>query len=184
MTYHAGNQLIDPYSLFRKAHVQTDMHVADLGAGQTGHIVFPAAKVVGEKGVVYAVDILKSALASLDKRASMEGFGNIHTVWADLERPHSVHIPKKSLDAVFLVNVLFHFNDIRPILEQTKDLLKQKGRLIIADWTKRLATLGPTEENMLDFKKVRSVARELGFVVQEESSVGGYHRCLVLYQHI
>ena len=50
--YHSGNQMVDPYILFEKAHIQSGMHVADFGCGQTGHMVFPCAKQLGSKGIM------------------------------------------------------------------------------------------------------------------------------------
>lgn len=183
MTYHTGNQLIDPYELFKKAHVQPDMHVADFGVGRTGHIVFPAARIVGEKGLVYAVDIQKDVLNSIEKRANMEGFVNIQTVWADIERAESVLIPRKSLDAIFLVNVLYHFSELNTVLSEAARLMKDKGRVVVADWTRRIANLGPAPDEMLDFGKLKNTATELGFLVQEETQLSTHHRCMVLYRH-
>ena len=53
-----NNLLVDPGLLFQKAQLQRGMYVADFGADQSGHIVFPAALLLGEKGLVYAVNIL------------------------------------------------------------------------------------------------------------------------------
>lgn len=182
MTYHTGNQLVDPYIIFGKVHLQPQMHVADFGAGRTGHIVFPAAKVIGERGIVYAVDILKDVLESIRKRAQLEGFVNIHEVWADIERSNSVRIPAKTLDMVFMVNVLFHFPDYVPTLGEAMRLLKEKGRIVVVDWVKQLGSIGPTT-SMTDFKKLIEEARSIGFVVQNDFSLGEYHRCVIFYRH-
>lgn len=183
MTYHSGNQLVDPYILFEKVHLQPSMHVADLGSGRTGHIVFPAAKVLGHNGVVYAVDILKDALHAIHKRAQMEGFSNIHEVWADIERAGSVHIPTKTLDVVFLVNVLFHAQEYATPLNEALRLLKDKGRIVVVDWTKQLANLGPQQNNMVQFSKLIDAARNAGCAVQDDFAIGPYHRCVILYRH-
>ena len=42
MTYHTGTHLIDPYALLLKGGITEGMHIADLGCGRTGHVVFPA----------------------------------------------------------------------------------------------------------------------------------------------
>jgi ubiquinone/menaquinone biosynthesis C-methylase UbiE len=57
-----GNQLIDSEEVFRHLHLAEGMAVADLGCGNLAHFVLPAAKAVGQSGLVYAVDILKTAL--------------------------------------------------------------------------------------------------------------------------
>ncbi|MEK7856546.1 MAG: hypothetical protein AAB288_10680 [Acidobacteriota bacterium] len=53
--YHSGHKLINPYLLFEKARLAPNMHIADFGCGDTGHLIFPAAKIIGEDGVVYAL---------------------------------------------------------------------------------------------------------------------------------
>jgi len=183
MTYHSGNQLVDPYVLFKKVHLQPSMHVADLGSGRIGHIVFPAAKVLGDRGVVYAVDILKDALESIRKRAQLEGFVNIHEVWADIERENSVKIPSKTVDVVFIVNVLFHFKDYMPTLKEAIRLMKDKGRIVIVDWSRELTAMGPKLGEHVNFVTLKQQARELGCVVQNDFHVGPYHRCMILYKH-
>jgi cyclopropane fatty-acyl-phospholipid synthase-like methyltransferase len=47
MTYHAGNAVIDPERLLAKSGLRAGMHVADFGTGRTGHMIFPAARIVG-----------------------------------------------------------------------------------------------------------------------------------------
>lgn len=183
MSYHSGDQLINPQVLFEKARFRPDMHVADFGAGRTGHIVFPAGLVVGEKGVVYAVDILKDVLESIRKRAALENCLNIHPVWADIEQEGMVAIPKASLDAVFMVNVLFHCKKLAAPLNEAERLLQDKGRIIIVDWVKRLANLGPREEDFVDFSQIEEWARSHNFAIQDDFALSQYHRCVVLFRH-
>lgn len=183
LTYHTGNQLVDPHVLFDKVKLQPNMHVADFGVGRTGHLVFPAAKYIGERGVVYAVDIMKDVLTVIHRRAAQEGFINVHTVWADIERPHSFAIPPRSLDVIFLVNTLFQCRQYEPILTQSKELLKDKGRILVVDWVRRLGTLGPREDSMVDFARLLRAARSLGLAVQEDGPLGHCHRCIVFYKH-
>ncbi|MEK7084522.1 MAG: DnaB-like helicase C-terminal domain-containing protein, partial [Patescibacteria group bacterium] len=120
MSYHSGNELIDPYFLFEKVHLHPGMHVADFGCGRTGHIIFPAASVLGDNSIIYAVDILKDVLESIVKRAKMDGLLNIHPVWGDMERRGGVAIPARSLDVVFLVNALGHAGDRHAVLEDAE----------------------------------------------------------------
>ena len=60
--------------------------MADMGCGRTGHFVFPAARTVGNKGIVYAVDILKDVLQSLGSWIRSEGLENVQTIWSDIEK--------------------------------------------------------------------------------------------------
>lgn len=183
MPYHSGNQMVDPQLLFQKAQLQPDMHVADFGCGRTGHLVFPATKIIGERGVVYAVDILKNVLEEIKKRAALSAIFNIHTVWADLEHVGKTAIPQKSLDVGFLVNTLVQSDKRRGILDEIYRLLKDKARLIVVDWTRKGLPFGPHDKRLVDFEDVKQWAVQHGFTVQEEFGVGPYHKGLVLYKH-
>ena len=182
MTYHTGNHLIDPYTLLTKGGVGEGMHIADFGCGRTGHVVFPASKVVGDRGVVYAVDILKDVLETVRKRALTEAIHNVETIWADLEHPQGLAIPEKTLDLGFFINVLYHFDSYETPLAEAARVLKEKGRIIIADWRRKLSVLGPSEKSMVNFEKIISWARQNNFGVQEDGPVGPYHRVVVLYR--
>ena len=149
--YHSGNELLDPHLLFEKAQLMTGMHAADFGCGRTGHVIFPAATRIGEQGVVYAVDILKDVLHNVEKRAKMEGLVNIHPVWSNVELVGKTAIPEGSLDVVFVVNVLCHSDNRHGILEEARRLLKDKGRVVIADWTHDGLSFAPSGDRFVDF---------------------------------
>jgi ubiquinone/menaquinone biosynthesis C-methylase UbiE len=183
MTYHSGNQLVDPYLLFEKAHLQPGQQMADLGCGRTGHIIFPASKIIGEHGTIYAVDIMKDVLQNIQKRAQLDGIHNIHTVWGDIEKPNGVAIPAKSLDIVFLVNTLFHTKDASPMLASGARLCKDKARIVVVDWKNATLPFGPKQDQLVDFDSVSTWAQNNNFIVQEEFDVGRYHRGVVLYKN-
>jgi ubiquinone/menaquinone biosynthesis C-methylase UbiE len=182
MTYHVGNHLIDPYILLEKGGVVEGMHIADFGCGRTGHVVFPASQQVGDRGVIYAVDILKDVLESVRKRAAIEAIHNVETVWADLGQERGLAIPERTLDLGFFINVLYHFDSYDVPLDEAARVLKEKGRIVVVDWTKKLSILGPSVEHMVRFDRVISWARAHSFAVQEDLLVGPYHRAVVLYR--
>jgi ubiquinone/menaquinone biosynthesis C-methylase UbiE len=183
MPYHTGNEMVDPYLLFEKAHLQPGMHVADFGCGRTGHIVFPGAMILGENGAMYAVDILKDVLQIIDKRSKLNNnLINVKTVWSDLERVGATAIPEKSLDIVFVVNTLSQSNNRHAILEEAKRLLKEKSRIVVVDWFKKGLSFGPEDDRFVDFENLKKWTRMHDLAVQEEFEVGKYHRGLVLFK--
>ncbi len=182
MTYHTGTHLIDPHALLRKGGVGEGMHIADFGCGRTGHVVFPASKAVGDRGVVYAVDILKDVLESVRKRALTEAIHNVETVWADLGQTQGLAIPEHTLDLGYFINVLYHFDSYDVPLTEASRVLKQKGRIIVADWMRKLSVLGPSENKMVNFNEIISWARRNNFGIQEDVLIGPYHRVIVLFR--
>jgi len=176
------SHLFDAQLLFQKVQLQPGMHVADFGCGRTGHVVFPASLAVGQEGVVYAVDILKDILENIRKRADMEALLNVHPIWSDVERVGKTAIPAKSLDVVFLVNTLSHGQNSFAALDEASRLLRDKGRILVVDWYKKAPSLGPTEENFVNFDLVKLWGMQNGFVVQEEFEAGSYHWGVVLFR--
>lgn len=178
---HAGTALLDPHTIFEYAQLQPHMHVADLGCGKTGHIVFPAAKALNEHGVVYAVDIVKSALDALRNRAEALHLSDIRPVWGDIERERGIAIPEGTLDVAFFINVLNHVNVDAALTEVTR-ILKEKGRIVVVDWVRNVGGLG-AHGRLLDFSSIEEWARSSGFLVQHKRPLGDYHMIMVLYRH-
>lgn len=183
MPYHSGHNMVDVHELFRLAQVFPAMHVADLGCGRTGHIVFPLGKYIGDKGVVYAVDIMKEVLELMKKGAALNALHNVHTVWSNLEQVGATAIPEASLDAGFLVNTLSQADNRHAILDESRRLLKDKARLVVCDWSKKGLPFGPDDARFVDFTDIEQWATMHGFILQERFDMGPYHHGMVLYRH-
>lgn len=183
MPHHSGNKLIDPKLIFDKVRLRAGMSAADIGCGRTGNFAFPAAAIVGVHGVVYAVDILKDVLQTIMKRAAAEGFLNVHTIWADVERVGSTAIPADSLDAAWIVNAMVFMKDRGTIVREVMRLLKPGGRFAAIDWAKEGLAFCPPKEWFVDFRELGAAAKKHGAVVEQEFPVGKYHRGIVIYRH-
>jgi ubiquinone/menaquinone biosynthesis C-methylase UbiE len=180
MTYHSGNQLIDPQTLFEAIGLGKGMHIADFGSGRTGSFVFPAAAIVGEHGVVYAVDVVKSALEGIAKRARLDGLLNIHTVWADIERANAVAIPEHSQDAILLVNVLSTIRTRDAALTEADRILKPGGVILVVDWRDSTLSFAPAPEAIVDWNGIRQWAAQHHYAVADEFPAGKHHIGLLL----
>lgn len=177
---HSGVNLIDPHKIFEKISLSAGMRVADLGCGRTGHFVFPAAKLVGDTGIVYAVDIMKDILENIKSRAKTEGFGNVRAVWSDIEKPGAIPIPAKSLDVCFFINVMFQLKEREAAIEEAARLLKSGGFLVVVDWRKKLGPLGPELGQTTSPEKIIESAERYGVRIIERCEAGDYHYCLIL----
>jgi len=181
---HSGTALLDPQVIFDAIGLADGMRVADFGCGRTGHFIFLASREVGEKGVVYAMDILKDILESISGRAKSEGYHNIQTVWTDIEKFEATPIPAGTLDVGFFVNSLYMIKDRIGALKEASRLLRDGGFLVVVDWTKKLGPLGPAPDEMLDQKLFISEAAKVGFELREELHCGDHHFCLILKKKI
>lgn len=175
----SGRALINPLEIFQKVGLSSGMRVADMGCGRTGHFVFPAARVVGEKGMVYAVDILKDVLHSLGSWVKSEGLENVQTIWSDIEKVNKTPIPAKSVDACFFMNVVSHLQDKAGALSEASRLIKDDGQVVVVDWSKPLGTLGPQDQSSADPQKLIDIAENCGLRLVENFSCSDYHYCLL-----
>ena len=171
--------MLDPIFLLQKLGLREKMEVADLGCGSVGHFVFPAARLVGKDGKVYAVDIQRTVLENIEKRAELEHLENIIGVWSDLERLGAAKVESESLDAAFLINTLFQNKDRLTILKEARRLLKIGGRLLVVDWLLTDAPFGPPVEGLVDPAWVEKVGDEIGLRLKERFSAGKYHYGLI-----
>jgi len=177
---HSGVALIDPTKVFEKIALSDGARVADFGCGRTGHFVFSASGRVGDKGVVYALDIVKDVLESIRSRVASEGYGNVQTVWTDIESVGAAPIPDKSLDAGFFVNVMFMLKNKSGALKEAARLLKKDALLVIVDWAKKIGPLGPPPERMVKTDDLIRLAAETGFEKSDSFSLSEYSFCLIL----
>lgn len=169
-----GNELIS-VDVFKKAGIEAGMHVADLGCGNLGYFAIPAAKLVGTSGIVYAVDILKSVLQSVESRAKIQGLDNLKTIWSNLEIVGATKIPDSSLDVAFLINMLFQSKRDDLVLQEAHRLLKPNGKMIIIDWLKISTPFGPPMEDRTNPEEIKQFAQKAGFRQVDEFEAGSYH---------
>lgn len=169
-----NNQLIK-VDVFKKMNLEEGMKVGDLGCGNLAYYAFNAAKIVGKKGLVFAVDVLKSVLEVVNRRIKQEGLENIKTIWSNLEVLGGTNIPNESLDAAFIHNVLFQSTEHQKFLQETARLLKKGGKLMIIDWKKIGAPFGPPIKNRPDPEKIKQITEGIGLKFLEEFEAGPYH---------
>lgn len=169
-----GNELLK-IDVFKKIGLEENMHVGDLGCGNLAYYAFGAAKMIGKNGIVYAVDILKTALNAVENKARQDGIDNLKTVWSNLEMVGATNIPAGSLDVIFIHNVLFQAGEHAGFLKETARLLKAGGKLMIIDWKKTGAPFGPPVKDRPDPEAVKALAASTGFKLTEEFEAGPYH---------
>jgi ubiquinone/menaquinone biosynthesis C-methylase UbiE len=142
-----GSAFLNPEQLMDAGGVRFGHHVADIGTGRTGHLVFPLAGRVGEEGKVYAVDIDPECVQMVESLRRTRGTQNLHPVWGDAESHGSLSIPADSLDVAFLINALWSMKQPEEVAQELGRLMKDSGRIFVMDWRQNaLHPLAPLEE--------------------------------------
>ncbi|MCK4352266.1 class I SAM-dependent methyltransferase [candidate division WOR-3 bacterium] len=108
--------------------IKREQIVLDFGCG-AGHYTIPAAKVVGKKGKIYALDKDAENLAKLIKIAKSKGIKNIEIVKTSGEL--KIPIKDKSVDVVLLYDVLHYIDNRKKIYDEVYKVLKIGGLLSI-----------------------------------------------------
>ncbi len=161
--------------ILEKAKIKEGEKVGDFGCGKNGYFSFLSAKAVGKKGLIYAVDIIKSNLQLLEKEAKEHNISQIKTVWSDIETFKATKIEENSLDLIFLVNILHESAKPDDILKESVRLLKKGGRLVVVDWKKISSPVGPEVSSRLNKEFIINSANKTGLIKEEEFEAGKYH---------
>jgi ubiquinone/menaquinone biosynthesis C-methylase UbiE len=104
--------------------------VADLGAG-TGYFSLPMARLVGDAGTVYAVDIQPEMLAIIGDRAASEGISNIETIRATEKDPG---LREGSIDMVLLVDAYHEFEWPWEVMSAIYESLIPGGKVVLIEY--------------------------------------------------
>ena len=178
--YPGGNELLDPKFLLQDVLAMNyGTTVGDLGCGSMAYFALAAAKIVGPKGLVYALDILKEVLSSVESKARQEGLYNLKTVWTNLEIVGAAKIPAECLDYSLLINTLFQTQKHLEMLQEAYRLTKPGGKLLLVDWKAAVGPIGPKKEIRLDPLDAARMAEEAGFKKEKLFEAGQYHYGIV-----
>ena len=115
--------------LIRLLDISSGSKVADVGCHE-GYMTFKLAQVVGNRGAVYAVDVLQFRLDKVKKEADSKKLSQIKTVKGEYDNPN---LPQGALDAVIILDTYHEMDDYAEILQHIKNALKPGGRLLICE---------------------------------------------------
>lgn len=104
--------------------------VADLGAG-TGYMSERMARRVGEKGVVYAVDIQQEMLDRLGKKMRRRGIENIRPILGTATDPK---LPAASVDTILMVDVYHELDHPFEMTQAMARALRPGGRIVLVEF--------------------------------------------------
>ncbi len=178
LTTRQAGSIVNPRLALKQAGLRQGMSFVDMGCG-SGYFVSPAAKIVGDMGKIYAIDILRSALDHVKSKARMEGNRNIKVIWADLEKVGSTKIKPGVADMIFVSSTLHQVEKKESILEEAKRIMSPGGKLVIFEWETSAIPFGPRSRHRISEDDVIAICREHGLKLYDAFKPGKYHYGLV-----
>ena len=168
-----------PDEVLNRLDIKEGSTLLDAGCGD-GFISISAAKLAGESGLVFAVDIDEHSIEMLNQVIERDRIGNIEAVNADISK--TLPIENKIIDICLMVNVfhgLVENEESGAALREIKRVLKYGGRLVIVDFKKTDSFPGPPEHIRLAPLQMESILREYDFEKQDYFEIGKYHYAMV-----
>ncbi len=174
-TTDGSNELLHARELLERAGVTPHMTVADFGCGNAGYFTIPASTMVGDKGTVYAVDVVQTVLSSVSGAAKLAGCHNVQTVWSNLEHVGATKIPENTVDVTLLINILFQTQDQASVIKEAARLTKAGGKILIVDWKITATPLGPSQAVRISPESIRIAARDANLDELDSFDAGHFH---------
>jgi ubiquinone/menaquinone biosynthesis C-methylase UbiE len=119
-----------PDLLLEALRIEPGASVADIGAG-SGYYTRRLAKKVGERGVVYAVDIQPEMIALLASNMAASNIHNVRTVLGTLTDPK---LPPASVDLILMVDVYHEMDHPYEMAQAMCAALKPGGRMVFVEF--------------------------------------------------
>lgn len=165
----------DPEAILLSLGLKPGEVVADVGSGD-GFFTLPAARMVGPRGVVYAVDPSVDRLTRLHEKAEEEGLENIRIRAGTAEE---FVVCEGCADLVFFGICLHDFADQGAALRNAMTALKPGGLLANLDWKKEETIrhgdlLGPPVEIRFSEEEAAAMIRAAGFAIESVEPYGEY----------
>ena len=118
--------------MIKALQLKPGMMVADVGCGNGYHSLM-MAKLIGQKGKVYCVDVQSKMLEFLQERAKQEGIKNCVSILGKFTDPM---LPKNSIDLILLVDAYHEFTEPEAMLKKMRESLTSNGQLVLVEFRK------------------------------------------------
>jgi len=126
---HERDQWQRPDEVIRALNLNSGDVASELGCG-SGYFTLKLSPVVGSRGKVLAVDILRMPLLGLELRASIR---NLHNIEAIKGQPDDPLLGTDAVSAVLIANAYHELTHPNVILDKVRLSLHRGGRLVVVD---------------------------------------------------
>jgi ubiquinone/menaquinone biosynthesis C-methylase UbiE len=117
--------LKNPYKSLEAAGLKTGQKVVEVGCGP-GFFTIPAAKIVGEKGLIYAIDVNQRAVKRVEEKMRKYGLSNIKPI---LGNAANSGLQEDSIDLAFIFGLRYIAGGLSNLIAEMYRILKSGGML-------------------------------------------------------
>jgi ubiquinone/menaquinone biosynthesis C-methylase UbiE len=115
----------DPNKHLKAAGLKSGQKVLEVGCGP-GFFTIPAAKIVGDKGFVYAVDVNHLAIEHVEKKIKEGKIKNVKPICTNAS---DTGLPDNSIDVSFVLGTLHFAGGVGDLISEMNRILKPDGLL-------------------------------------------------------
>ncbi len=169
--------LINSAKLFDELKLKKGSTLLDAGCGR-GQYSIAASKILGDNGLVYAIDQWKEGISELQEKISSEKINNIKAMTGDISK--QIPLKKRSVN-VCLMAAVFHGlvqnKAIDGALSKIADLLTTDASLEIIEFIKSedSGSPGPPINIRLTPEEVEGIVVPYGFKKERVVEIGPYN---------
>jgi len=178
LDFKDNSRFLDPEELIDQLEIPSSAVVADFGSS-SGFFTLPLARKMNGQGKIYALEIVKEKIESLESQAKLAGLFNISTSRVNLEAPGGSKLPNKCVSWVFMINMLFENKNKKQVISEGMRILQDQGRILIMEWERKESPVGPDINIRISKEALIELASVLGLTVEKEIKVSDYHYCLI-----
>jgi ubiquinone/menaquinone biosynthesis C-methylase UbiE len=168
-------ELINPNILPDILPLKPGSVVLDLACGKGNYSIYLSG-IVGEQGLIYAVDLWKEGLMLLEEQIEAQNINNILPLLGDATK--EIEIDEYHIDLCLMATVLHDFEEAGKtdaVLKQVKTLLKPNGYLAVIEFKKIEAPPGPPVQIRLSADEVEKIVTRYNFKTEKTVDIGEYN---------
>lgn len=165
----------NPEAMLTDIGLKPGLTFIDLGCAG-GFFTLPAARIVGQTGTVYGIDVDVRSIKSLEDEAARAGLRNIKVTAG---RGEDMLACDRCADIVFFGTALHDFQDPAKVLQNARKIVKPSGNLVNLDWKEEAMPLGPPIEKRFSPEKAIHLIESAGFTFESVKDNGPYHYLII-----
>jgi len=143
--------LKNPYKPLETAGLKPGQKVLEVGCGP-GFFTIPAAKMVGEKGLIYAIDVNHRAMKRVEEKMRKHGLSNIKPI---LGNAANSGLQEGSIDLAFIFGLRYIAGGLSNLIAEIYRILKSEGMLSFEK------TTGPEDKLVEEVEKMGFVNSDI-----------------------